>query len=157
MTNVTYLAEAMEAAGYATNKALAEAAGVSATTVSRALKLGEVNGMTAVKLQTACGGHRIGPLVDLPAGADDEAKKARLRDLEEQFNAMDKFPGTPFFWDRAHGHLVLTGTRMDDNGLVEWGSVVFTPSGDVVGEAWGYDSHWPVRDEGKRLAKDAGS
>lgn len=64
MVDVAWLGEAMEKAGFKYQKDLAEAAGISASTVGNALKRGEVRESTAEKLQRACGEHAIGPYMD---------------------------------------------------------------------------------------------
>lgn len=158
MVDVSFLKDAMQAAGFKTNKALAEAAGVSYAAVGAILKRKYCNQFSADKLQKACGPHRIGPLVDLPVEALEEARALEGLPVEEKYqvDTYGHFPGgRPFFRDEAHGHLVVTGTRLDEDALVEWGVVVFSLGGEVVDEDWGWESHWLARDEGKRIAKDA--
>lgn len=146
MMDVSFLAEAMAEAGYKSNKALAEAAGMSSGAVGRILKRGTCNQFSAEKLQAACNPHKIGPLMQ------PEGVSASDRVAEDEVLAS-AFPGRPWFKDvdKGTGLTAVTGTRLDDDGLIEWGVVVYDPDGKDVAEDWGYDAHWLPRAEGKRL------
>lgn len=144
MVDAAWLAQAMEAAGYGSNKALAEEAGVSSQTVSRVLKTGTCTQFTAEKLQRACGEHRIGPHMQVEDGP-----------TTAELPPGCAFPGErAWFLERVGGVLMALGTRLDGDGLVEWGAVLYADE-EIVGEAWGMSSHWMAREEGKLLVEEA--
>lgn len=158
-TNVSNLAEAMAAAGFETNMALAEAAGVSPSTVGAILKRGTCNGMTAEKLQAACGEHKIGPLMQPHTKEQTDTVEDLLL---ERFPFID-FEGSPWFFDVVDERLVVTGTRLvpievdgETYHILKWGAVVYDTEGSVVAEVpFDDDSFWPPRREGKSLAEEA--
>lgn len=150
-TNVSNLAQAMDAAGYRTNKALAEAAGISPASIGLILKRGTCNPSTAEKLQAACGEHRIGPYVETAGPSQAEEVAAALPEYVA-------FEGKPFFRDEVNGHLVITGTRKSREGIIRWGAAVYDPDGMLVAETdFNYGSFIPPRDDGAALAKEVGS
>lgn len=92
--DVSWLAEAMEKAGFKYNKDLAEAAGVSGPTVGNALKKGRVRESTAEKLQAACGEHPIGPYSEIKEqGHEREYSVAIPRDAKEE-DCLRRFQGS---------------------------------------------------------------
>lgn len=147
MTNVSNLADAMKAAGFKTNRALAKAAGVSDAAVGLILKRGTCNGMTAEKLQAACGEHKIGPLLQPNTPAATEMLEADLLAYDDI-----RFEGSAWYRDVVNERVVVTGTRIID-GLVTWGASVFTTGGEVLAEDFRYSSHWPAQRWGKATAR----
>lgn len=156
-TNVSNLGRAMEEAGFRTNTALAEASGVSASAIGAILKRGTCNGMTAERLQAACGEYKIGPLMQPRV----ESESVEVEELLS-FDGIS-FEGRPWFRDVVEDRIVVTGTRLvpieDEDGVVyeiiKWGAVVYEPGGAVVAEvAFDDDSFWLPRREGKAIARE---
>ena len=146
-TNVTSLAAAMEAAGFRSNKALAEAAGISPAAVGAILKRGTCNSTTARKLQDACGVHKIGPLMQPRDAAVREEREAAVPDVFDHV----RFEGSPWYRDVVGHRLVVTGTRIVD-GLTTWGATVYEQDGTEVVEDFRYSSPWIARAWGKAAA-----
>lgn len=146
--DVSWLGDAMEAAGFRTIKSLAEAAGMSLAGVGRIIKLGRCNPSSAERLQAACGEHLIGPHMQRTAEAEEAARKTREEDV---FGDLDLPSMAPLFRDAVDGAVVVTGTRKPEGGLLEHGAVVIR-DGERVAEDWGYTSHWPARAWGCAVA-----
>jgi len=79
-TNVAWLPAAAAAAGFRTDKALADMAGMNPGSVSRIMRSKVCNSVSARKLQTACGQFAIGPDFGSPPVGSAEEAKAPVRE-----------------------------------------------------------------------------